>query len=242
MRHNRLNPTLILTSPSRSLVTEHAIPRPMVTVHHLLMMLMHLPRTRWMLLLRCHIMIMNPLRMLHPAPDARDHPSLRLLRIHVRVHPELLRDELFERRAVPPILDVVLAAGGVEYLDGDLDPSLSEVLVPAPETQVVLAGEGEVVDGRVQVVDPSIAYLLAGATRELGGEVGPLGEGRVLIAVASVAVHAAASAAAIAGENDAEDDGVLLLPPLSLARSGLEVPRPSIVAFPRRTSHAVLLT
>mmetsp|Transcript_17545 Transcript_17545/g.37940 ORF Transcript_17545/g.37940 Transcript_17545/m.37940 type:complete len:278 (+) Transcript_17545:742-1575(+) len=105
--------------------------------------------------------------------------------------------------------------------------------------------------GRVEVVYPPVPDLLSRPARELGGEVGPLGEGRVLVArvspvptsVASlVSSSACAARTATAREYDAQDNSVLLLPPLPLATAGLEVPCPPVVALPRRPPHPVFHT
>ena len=104
--------------------------------------------------------------------------TLSQLSIIISLDSELFRDELFERCAVPPVLDVILAPRRLEYLDTDFHPSLAELLMPLPQSKIVIATEGEVVNRRIQIIHPPIAYLLPGSSRQLGGQVRPLGERR----------------------------------------------------------------
>jgi len=124
----------------------------------------------------------------------------------------------------------------MKYLDADFDPSFAEFFVSAPETQIVFTTERKVVDGRIEVIHPSIPNLFSSPPGELGCEVGPLGEGRTLVAFSTT------REASATGEDYSEDNGILLFPPLSLSTSRFQVSSPSIVAFSRGTSHAVFYT
>lgn len=166
--------------------------------------------------LRVQRTLRRRVRMLDAAPHASDHATLRLFGVDVGIHSEFLGDELFECCGIPSILDVILASCGVKYLYADFDPSFAEFFVSAPETQIVFATERKVVNGRIQVVDPSIPNLFSGPPRKLRCEVGPLGEGRTSLVSFSTTREASAT-----GEDYSEDNGILLFSPLSFSRSRL---------------------
>lgn len=104
--------------------------------------------------------------------------SLILLGVNICIDSDFLRDELFERCTIPTILDMVLAPGGVEYLYTDFHPSFSVLLVPLPQQQIVFSAERKVIDGRIQVIHPSITYLLPCASWQLWSKVCPLSKRR----------------------------------------------------------------
>jgi hypothetical protein len=87
--------------------------------------------------------------------------------------PEFVPNELLERCAVPAILDVIFRSAGVEELGGNLDPPLAKLFVAIPKKQVVFSGEGQMVDFRIEMIDPSITNLFSNATRKSLGKVGP---------------------------------------------------------------------
>ncbi len=203
----------------------------------------------------CHQFILITRTMMTDIPAASYSlvSILSLLGIKISVSSKLLRDELFERGAVPPVLDVILAPRRVKYLDANLNPSLPEIFVPPPQLQIVLTAEGEVVDRGIQIIHPAIAYLLPCSSWQLGGQIRPLRErrnggvavrrrGRRRLAMLLLR-GSRQTANPAAGEYDTKYDGVLLLPPLPLSAPRPEVPRPPVVALPCGTpGHAVFET
>mmetsp|Transcript_20014 Transcript_20014/g.41929 ORF Transcript_20014/g.41929 Transcript_20014/m.41929 type:complete len:240 (+) Transcript_20014:226-945(+) len=129
---------------------------------------------------------------------------------------EFLRDELLEGGGIPSILDVVLGARALEVLGADFDPSFAEDVVAFPQEEIILPTEWQMINRRIQMIHPPIPHLLPHPPRKLLRQIAPPRE-RILYRIPH-RVH---------------DDDVLLVGPLSLPTPGLEVPRPSLLAFPR---------
>lgn len=132
----------------------------------------------------------------------------------VRFDPKLVCDELLETCRVPAVFDVVLAPGRVKVLGSDLNPPLTKLFVALPKGQVVLAGEREMVDVRVEVVDPPVPDLLPNTARQALSQIRPASEGLLR-----------------AGRDNLHDDRIFVIRPLALTNTRLEVPDPSLVAL-----------
>mmetsp|Transcript_20728 Transcript_20728/g.43644 ORF Transcript_20728/g.43644 Transcript_20728/m.43644 type:complete len:214 (+) Transcript_20728:2-643(+) len=139
--------------------------------------------------------------MLHGISHRRNHAPLSLFCIHIGIHAKLFGNKFLEGSRIPSVLDVILTPRAVEDLDADLDPSFAELLVSPPQAQIILSREGQVVDRRVEIIDPSITDLFSRATGKLGCEVGPLSERRVGLR-ACLTIARAIRASATTGEDD----------------------------------------
>ena len=97
------------------------------------------------------------------------------------------------------ILDGIVGTPGKEL--GNLGPLVAKALVMGDDETVFLLAPGHLADGRIEVVVPTLAALLADAAGKLGGDLAP--------AFGAVSL------------DEAHDLDVLLLGPGSLERTGL---------------------
>mmetsp|Transcript_24115 Transcript_24115/g.46124 ORF Transcript_24115/g.46124 Transcript_24115/m.46124 type:complete len:570 (-) Transcript_24115:848-2557(-) len=129
---------------------------------------------------------------------------------------KFLCDEFLEGGRIPSILDVVLGSRALKVLRADFDPSFAEDAVAFPQEKIILPTKWQMINRRIQMIHPPIPHLLPNPPRKLLRQITPPREWilyRILHRV--------------------HDDGILLVGPLSLSTTGLQVARPSLLTFPR---------